>query len=298
MAAVRGAWPGSRAPGRPRAARGGAVPIAAAATAPDGPVGARDLPLPIGIAETDLRPVDLDFGADPHLLVFGDSGCGKSAFLRTLADLDHPPVPPRAGPHRRARLPPQPARRDRQRPPHRVRDAAGPATELIDSVAGYLTDRLPGPDVTPAQLRNRSWWTGPECFVLVDDYDLVAAGGDEPARRRCSTCLPQARDVGLHLVIARRCGGAGRALFEPTLARLRELATPGLIMSGRPRRGRAARLGTPAAACRPAAAPWSAAATAPASSSSRTGHPRTRTGEPSHGAHPGPARRPVRGTAG
>jgi S-DNA-T family DNA segregation ATPase FtsK/SpoIIIE len=44
--------------------------------------------------------------------------------------------------------------------------------------------------------------------------------------------LSQAKDVGVHLIIARRCGGAGRALFEPVLARLRELSTPGIVMSG------------------------------------------------------------------
>lgn len=105
------------------------------------------------------------------------------------------------------------------------------AVELIDSVAAYMADRLPGPDVTPAQLRARSWWSGPECFVLVDDYDLVASAATNPLTSLLEY-LPQARDVGLHLVIARRCGGATRAMFEPTLARLRELATPGLVMSG------------------------------------------------------------------
>jgi S-DNA-T family DNA segregation ATPase FtsK/SpoIIIE len=49
--------------------------------------------------------------------------------------------------------------------------------------------------------------------------------------------LAQAKDVGLHLVVARRCGGAGRALFDPLLGRLRELAVPGLVMNGSPDEG-------------------------------------------------------------
>jgi S-DNA-T family DNA segregation ATPase FtsK/SpoIIIE len=44
--------------------------------------------------------------------------------------------------------------------------------------------------------------------------------------------LPQARDIGLHLMIARRTGGASRALFDPVLSRLRELSSPGIVMSG------------------------------------------------------------------
>jgi DNA segregation ATPase FtsK/SpoIIIE, S-DNA-T family len=43
--------------------------------------------------------------------------------------------------------------------------------------------------------------------------------------------------VGLHLVLARRCGGASRALFEPVIARLRELSTPGVVMNGSPDEG-------------------------------------------------------------
>ena len=49
--------------------------------------------------------------------------------------------------------------------------------------------------------------------------------------------LPQAKDVGLHVVVARRCGGAGRALFDPLLGRLRELGAPGLVLNGSPDEG-------------------------------------------------------------
>jgi S-DNA-T family DNA segregation ATPase FtsK/SpoIIIE len=38
--------------------------------------------------------------------------------------------------------------------------------------------------------------------------------------------------VGLHLVITRRAGGASRVLYEPVIQRLRELSSPGLVMSG------------------------------------------------------------------
>lgn len=44
--------------------------------------------------------------------------------------------------------------------------------------------------------------------------------------------LPHARDIGLHVIVARRSGGAGRALFDPVIGRLRDLVTTGLVMSG------------------------------------------------------------------
>jgi S-DNA-T family DNA segregation ATPase FtsK/SpoIIIE len=94
-----------------------------------------------------------------------------------------------------------------------------------------MRQRLPGPEVTPEQLRNRSWWQGPELFLLVDDYDLVANQSGNPLAP-LAQFLPQARDIGLHLVIVRRVGGASRAMFEPVLQRLRDLATPGIQLSG------------------------------------------------------------------
>lgn len=65
----------------------------------------------------------------------------------------------------------------------------------------------------------------------MDDYDLVASGGTNPLSV-LHELLPHARDIGLHLIVARRVGGAARALYEPLLQRLRELDSPGLLMSG------------------------------------------------------------------
>ena len=103
--------------------------------------------------------------------------------------------------------------------------------ELIESVSGYMQDRLPGPDVTPQQLRDRSWWTGPDCYVLVDDYDLVATGPTNPLQPLLEY-LAHGRDIGLHLVLTRRSGGAAQALYEPVIRRLRELSSPGIVLAG------------------------------------------------------------------
>ena len=195
----------------------------------------QDLPqdegVAIGLAQTDLGPVTMDFAADPHFLVFGDGESGKSSYLRALAtsivrryDAD------------RARLVILDYRRSLLGAfgePHLIGYATGAAqaTRLVESIAGYMQRRLPGPDLTPQQMRDRSWWTGPDCYLLVDDYDLVAAGPTNPLLPLLEY-LAQARDIGLHLVLTRRTGGAGRALYEPVLQRLRELSTPGLVLAG------------------------------------------------------------------
>jgi S-DNA-T family DNA segregation ATPase FtsK/SpoIIIE len=90
-------------------------------------------------------------------------------------------------------------------------------------------------------LRDRSWWSGPEIFVLVDDYDMVASPTGNPLAG-LAEFLPQAKDVGLHLVVCRRSGGAARALFEPVIQRIRELGSPGIVGSGN--RDEGALLGT------------------------------------------------------
>ena len=100
----------------------------------------------------------------------------------------------------------------------------------------YLEGRIPGPDVTPEQLRNRSWWTGAEVFVVVDDYDLVATAQGSPVQV-LAPLLAQARDVGLHVIVARRSGGASRSLYEPIIQGMRDLAMPGLLLSGSPDEG-------------------------------------------------------------
>ena len=92
-----------------------------------------------------------------------------------------------------------------------------------------LLERLPSASLTAEELRARSWWKGSDLYLIVDDYDLVA-GATNPLLP-IMDLLPQARDIGLHVVLARSAGGAGRAMFEPVVQRLREMGTPTLLMS-------------------------------------------------------------------
>ncbi|HEX4703084.1 MAG TPA: type VII secretion protein EccCa [Pseudonocardiaceae bacterium] len=186
---------------------------------------------PLGIAEADLKPVYLDFSADPHFLAFGDVESGKTNLLRTIANgITSRYTPAEAAilvvDYRRGLL-------DAVGTEHLLGYAgAEPVlTGLLDEVAQAMRLRLPGPNVTSEQLRSRDWWTGPELFVLVDDYELVATAGRNPLSVLLEF-LPQARDIGLHFVAVRASGGAARAMFEPMLQRVRELGSPGLLLSG------------------------------------------------------------------
>ncbi|MBW8485253.1 type VII secretion protein EccCa [Actinomadura parmotrematis] len=187
--------------------------------------------VPIGIDENTLDPVLLDFDADPHFVVLGDNECGKSNLLKLLVEsvqaryttdeariimLDY----------RRALL-------DSAESDHVIGYAASStaAQSLMKDTHGALANRLPPSDLTPEQLRNRSWWSGAELFLVVDDYDLVATPSGNPLAG-LAELLPQARDIGMHLILARTMGGAGRAMFDPVMQRLKDMASPALIMSG------------------------------------------------------------------
>jgi DNA segregation ATPase FtsK/SpoIIIE, S-DNA-T family len=187
--------------------------------------------LPIGIAETDLQPVFLDFAASAHCLAFGDAECGKSTFLRALAHS----IVDRYRPDQ-ARLILVDYRRSLLgaiTTEHLIGygSSASVTDGIAKEVATVMRARLPGADVTPQQLRDRSWWTGPDLYLLVDDYDLVGSRTSNPLNPLLEF-LAQGRDIGLHLVLVRRSGGAARALFDPFIAQLKELDSAGLVMSG------------------------------------------------------------------
>jgi len=185
----------------------------------------------IGVDESSLAPVFLDFDADPHFIVFGDGETGKTALLRLLLQgITERYSPEQAliviGDYRRSLL-------GQVTTPHLLEYAAAqPALQsFLNDIRGSMERRIPGPDVTQEQLRRRSWWSGAELFLVVDDYDLVATTSGNPLSQLLEV-LPFAKDIGLHLIIARRSGGAGRALYEPVMQRLRELGAQGIVLSG------------------------------------------------------------------
>ena len=183
----------------------------------------------LGLGEDDLAPVALDPGADPHWLVLGDGGSGKSTALRGyLHEVVRTRAPSRAQvvlvDCRRSLLDAVPT----SYLLHHLTGAARAGPALAD-LATHLEGRLAG---EPA-----GWaGSGAEVFVVVDDHDLVTTGQHSPLLA-LQPLLAQAGDIGLHLAVARRSGGASRALYEPVLQTLRDLAAPALLLSGSPDEG-------------------------------------------------------------
>ncbi|WP_018544875.1 type VII secretion protein EccCa [Streptomyces sp. LaPpAH-108] len=186
--------------------------------------------------EDNLEPVFLDFEQDPFLLVFGESESGKSNLLRLLIRQ----LTLRYGgdeakffvvDNRRSLLDVTPATHLAEYIP-----MSSQMDHHMTALADLMQRRTPTAEVTARQLRERSWWRGPQVFVVIDDYDLVSTSSGNPLAG-LTEMLPFARDVGVRFIIARSSAGASRASYEPFLQRMKELGAQGLILAGDPGEG-------------------------------------------------------------
>ncbi|MFD5076988.1 type VII secretion protein EccCa [Streptomyces sp. NPDC058371] len=186
--------------------------------------------------EDNLEPVFVDFEQDPFFLVFGESETGKSNLLRLLIKqlterYSGDECKLFVVDNRRTLLDVTPAS-------HLAEYI--PMSNAMDHHMGALADlmqrRTPTADVTAQQLRDRSWWQGPNVYVVVDDYDLVSTSSGNPLGG-LTELLPFARDVGVRFIIARSTAGAGRASYEPFMQRMKELGAQGVVMAGDPGEG-------------------------------------------------------------
>lgn len=190
----------------------------------------------LGIDESRLEPFGIDFWANDHFYFFGGQESGKSATLRLIAsEIARVYSPDEAQlfvvDYRRSLL--------GELPDGYVGGyytTADQAMENLTGLANYLKIRMPGPNVTPQQLRDRSWWEGKEVFVIVDDYDLVNVPSGNPLQA-FQPLMAQAHDLGLHIILTRRSGGAARALYEPVMQTMNDLAVPGMLLPGSPEDG-------------------------------------------------------------
>ncbi|WP_233620653.1 type VII secretion protein EccCa [Amycolatopsis sp. WAC 01416] len=189
-----------------------------------------DMRLALGMDDQRLEPLWHDFEDNPHLMVIGDVESGKTNLLRLVID----GITKRYTPQE-ARIITVDYRRglyDAVPQEYQLGYAVSGDSvhDMIDGVARAVQTRTPGPDITPARLRLRDWWTGPQVFVVIDDYDMVASSSNSLFQQLFDP-LAQGNALGLHLVVARGANGIGRGANDPLLRRLVEVNTPMMLLS-------------------------------------------------------------------
>ncbi|WP_063042692.1 type VII secretion protein EccCa [Nocardia grenadensis] len=193
---------------------------------------AERLVVPFGIRESDLAPATIDFGVSTHFVILGSSGCGKSTALAALLESI------------RTRFTPEEARVllvDFRRqhmdalPAEQLVGYLTSARDLVENLPPFvqkMRTRRPPDGVTSQQLKDRSWWSGPEIFVVVDDYHMVAQRGQMNPLDPLKDIIVDGRDTGFHLVAARNIAQADSAMYDSVLGQVKNLNSSGFIMDG------------------------------------------------------------------
>ncbi|MER6991883.1 type VII secretion protein EccCa [Saccharopolyspora hirsuta] len=229
IATIASAWHGPTAPPVKM------LPTVLAADELPAPTG--QLRVPLGLSGEDVEPLWHDFTEHPHLLIAGDDATGKTNLLQHIARAITRQYTPE-----QARITFVDFRRELfDAVPEEYRLGYAVSKDIVrDAVAGSsraMRERVPGPEISPARLGQRDWWTGPELFLVVDDYDMVSTDSSDNPFVPLLECLAQGHEIGLHVIVSRSANGLSRAAFDPLLRRMQEVNTPAVLLSCPPSEG-------------------------------------------------------------
>ncbi|SLH39130.1 FtsK/SpoIIIE domain-containing protein [Mycobacteroides abscessus] len=187
--------------------------------------------------EDDLPHASADFGHFPHLLIVGERQSGKSEAIRTLI-------------HGIAQ---QASTKDDAvvflYDPRGVHQDRIPDTNLYASVRTeeqFISEmqRMIGElnlakgrdlveNAAAAELNERTWWSGPEVFIVIDDYDLaIPRGIPSPVHELIGWVRATGFDRGIHVIIAMKSDDfATTMITDPIIKQMTQDLTPALLLS-------------------------------------------------------------------
>jgi type VII secretion protein EccCb len=192
--------------------------------------------IPIGLRETDLSVAYANMASTPHLLIFGAAKSGKTtiahAVSRAICARNSPDqVRFMLADYRSGLLDAVPD--SHLLAAGAINRNAPSLDESIKALAANLTKRLPPADLTTSQLRSRSWWTGFDIVLLVDDWHMiVGAAGGMPPMGPLAPLLPAAPDIGLHIIVTCQMSQAYKATMDKFVGAAYGAGSPTLFLSG------------------------------------------------------------------
>ncbi|MGO9510965.1 MAG: type VII secretion protein EccCa [Mycobacterium sp.] len=200
------------------------------------------------ISELDLQPIYLNFAENSHLMVTGRRESGKTTTLATIMSeigrvyapgATSAPTPPAGQPSAQVWL---------VDPRRQLLTVLGSdymekfafnldgVVAMMGELAEALAGREPPPGLSAQELLSRSWWSGPEIFLIVDDIQQLPPGFDSPLHK-AAPWVTRAADVGLHVIVTRSFGGWSSAGSDPMLRALSQANAPLLVMDADPDEG-------------------------------------------------------------
>ncbi|HEY7356693.1 MAG TPA: type VII secretion protein EssC [Ktedonobacterales bacterium] len=185
------------------------------------------LRVPLGLDDLTLRPVWGDLNLDtPHFLIAGSAGSGKTALLRTwLLGLAQRYTPAEA---QVILVDLRRTLRGLRSLPHMKGYAENELklNEIMDMLKKELAERA-------QRLSSAAASKAPPTpiVLMIDDFELVAALPKNPGTE-LKDSIRQARDLGLHIVIAGNNTDLGKS-FDP-LAQQAKAVRAGVVLSGDP----------------------------------------------------------------
>lgn len=202
-----------------------------------------------GMSELDLQPVYLNFAENGHLMVTGRRECGRTTTLATIMSEIQRVYAPGASTAPAAPPDGQPSAQVWLVDPRRqllttlgsdyvekfAYNVDG-AVALVNELAATLANREPPPGLSAEELLSRTWWSGPEIFLIIDDIQQFPPGFDSPFQK-AAPWVTRAADVGLHVIATRTFGGWSSAGSDPLLRALHQANSPLLVMDADPDEG-------------------------------------------------------------
>ncbi|MDD4865817.1 MAG: FtsK/SpoIIIE domain-containing protein [Mycobacterium sp.] len=198
-------------------------------------------PLPIGVSTADLRIVTLDGVSSPHVLALGDPKTGRTSLLRGLINSIVQQFTPEQAQiviveSKYALL----AEQEELRKRGYLMSYAGEKTTVAAAVAAVKLEierRNPtmNQQLTPAMIRDRSWYSGAEIFVLIDGVQSFVTPGYGAVNPidPLSELIEGRNDLGLHVFATGPAQGFGATRMNMRFYKaLAGASTPHLLFGG------------------------------------------------------------------
>lgn len=200
----------------------------------------KDRWLPLGVDTKTLTPV-LVPKASPHFVVAGDPQSGKTTTLRTIItsvvnqytnkEAKFVIMDPSFSLMNEME---QLVQQGYMKQDNYV-TSRDESQDAVNSLGKILTQRMPRKgEVSPRELVERSWFDGPEIFVIIDGYQRIGSAPGAPSPLdQLEPLLNGATDLGVHLIIGAAAQGFSTLLtMNKILKVLTSQTAPILLLSG------------------------------------------------------------------